>query len=50
MKKGKKDIYLYAGILGIILLVSFLAPWIAPCDPEAIDFAKILAPPSSEHL
>lgn len=50
MKKGKKDIYLYAGILGIILLVSFLAPWIAPCDPEAIDFAKILVPPSSEHL
>ena len=50
MKKGKKDIYLYAGILGIILLVSFLAPWISPCDPEAIDFAKILAPPSSEHL
>lgn len=50
MKKGKKEIYLYAGILGAILLLSFLAPWIAPCDPETIDFAQILSPPSAEHL
>ena len=50
MKKGKKTIILYTGILCTILIISALAPWIAPYDPEAIDFSNMLAGPSAAHL
>lgn len=49
MKKRNFSIYIYLGILGCILILSFLAPWIAPHDPEAIDFRNMLAGPSSAH-
>ncbi len=41
-----------AGSLVVLLLfaVSLLAPWIAPCDPGAIDLTQVLAAPSSTHL
>jgi len=41
-----------AGSLVVLLLfaVSLLAPWIAPCDPSAIDLKQVLAAPSSAHL
>jgi peptide/nickel transport system permease protein len=41
-----------AGSLVVLLLfaVSLLAPWIAPCDPSAIDLTQVLAAPSSAHL
>jgi peptide/nickel transport system permease protein len=40
-----------AGSLVVLLLfaVSLLAPWIAPCDPSAIDLKQVLAAPSSGH-
>jgi peptide/nickel transport system permease protein len=40
-----------AGCLVVLALfaVSLLAPWIAPCDPNAIDLTQVLAPPSAAH-
>lgn len=40
------------GFLVILLYVAFAvgAQWIAPYDPEEIDFAAMLAAPSPEHL
>ncbi|MEZ5844979.1 MAG: ABC transporter permease [Hyphomicrobiaceae bacterium] len=42
----------FAGFLVILLYVAFAvgAIWIAPYDPEAIDFSAMLAAPSPEHL
>ena len=36
-------------MLGIIVLLVCLAPWIAPYDPNAMDFAALNSPPSAEH-
>jgi peptide/nickel transport system permease protein len=36
-------------IMLILIAVAVFAPWIAPHDPEAIDAAQVLAPPSLEH-
>ena len=33
----------------LLFLVSLLAPWIAPFDPNAIDLGNVLAPPSAGH-
>jgi peptide/nickel transport system permease protein len=33
----------------LLFLVSLLAPWIAPFDPNAIDLKNVLAPPSAGH-
>ncbi|MCB2184883.1 MAG: ABC transporter permease [Deltaproteobacteria bacterium] len=33
-----------------LLVVAALAPWLAPLDPDAIDVANILMPPSLTHL
>ena len=40
-----------AGSVVVVLLfaLSILAPWIAPCDPAAIDLKNILQPPSAKH-
>jgi peptide/nickel transport system permease protein len=40
-----------AGSVVVVLLfaLSILAPWIAPCDPTAIDLKNILQPPSAAH-
>lgn len=40
-----------AGSAVVVLLfaLSILAPWIAPCDPTAIDLKNILQPPSAKH-
>ena len=32
-----------------LFVLSFLSPWLAPCDPLAIDLRNILAPPSAGH-
>jgi peptide/nickel transport system permease protein len=38
------------GILVVLLfIVSLLAPWIAPYDPNAIDLKNVLAEPSAKH-
>ncbi len=36
-------------IVLILFIISVLAPWISPFDPEAIDLANQLAPPSGNH-
>lgn len=36
-------------ILGVLILLAILAPWIAPHDPEAVDAKRILASPSLTH-
>ena len=33
----------------VLFLLSFLAPWIAPYDPVAIDVKAVLMPPSLKH-
>jgi peptide/nickel transport system permease protein len=40
------------GLLGIlaVVLISFLARWIAPYDPIVIDYEQLLQPPSIQHL
>jgi peptide/nickel transport system permease protein len=41
-----------AAALVVILAMAFaaiFADWVVPYDPEAIDFAAMLAPPSAEH-
>jgi peptide/nickel transport system permease protein len=42
----------FAGFLIILLYFVFAlgARWIAPFDPEAVDFAAMLSPPSAEHF
>lgn len=39
-----------AGLVCGFLLVTAVAPLLAPYDPIAADFANVLAPPSREHL
>ncbi len=36
-------------MVGALFLVSLLAPWLAPYDPNYIDIQAILMPPSSAH-
>ena len=36
-------------ILGVLVTIALLAPWIAPHNPEAVDPTHILAPPSLTH-
>lgn len=36
-------------LIGIIVLMAILAPWIAGADPYAIDLRNLLQPPSWEH-
>ncbi len=37
-------------LVAVLFLVSLLAPWLAPYDPNFIDINAILMPPSSSHL
>lgn len=38
-----------AFVVAGLFLLSFLAPYITPCDPSAIDAYHVLLPPSAEH-
>ena len=38
------------GLLGVIVVLAILAPWITPHDPLAHNLESILAPPSSDNL
>ncbi len=38
-----------AAIIAVIVLMMVFAPWLAPYDPNAIDFSARLQPPSSMH-
>jgi len=35
-----------SAIVLLLFIVSLLAPWITPYDPNAIDLKNVLAPPS----
>jgi peptide/nickel transport system permease protein len=50
-KRFLKNRMAVAGSVIVLLLfcVSFLAPWVAPYDPNAIDLKNVLAPPSVGH-
>lgn len=39
-----------SGIVLLLFLVSFFAPWLAPYDPGQIDLKNVLLPPSLTHL
>ena len=51
-KRFWKNRMAVAGSVIVVLLfvVSLLAPWLAPYDPNAIDLKNVLAPPSGGHL
>jgi peptide/nickel transport system permease protein len=36
-------------IVVVLFILSFLSPWLAPCDPMKIDLKNILASPSAQH-
>jgi peptide/nickel transport system permease protein len=38
------------GLVLLLLIVSLLAPWLAPYDPGQIDLTNVLASPSMNHL
>lgn len=39
-----------SGIVLLLFIVSFLAPWLAPYDPGQINLSNVLVPPSSSYL
>ena len=36
-------------VLAVVTLAAIFAPWVAPYDPDAVDFAAFFAPPSGAH-
>lgn len=42
-------LYLGGGLIGFIILIAILAPWVAPFDPIAQNLAVKLQPPSLGH-
>jgi peptide/nickel transport system permease protein len=51
-KRFSKNTIALAGCFVVILLfvISILAPWIAPYDPNQINLSMVLSPPSAKHL
>jgi peptide/nickel transport system permease protein len=39
-----------SGLVFLLLMISLLAPWLAPFDPGKIDLTNVLASPSMNHL
>ncbi len=39
-----------SGLVLLLLIISLLAPWLAPFDPGKIDLTNVLASPSMNHL
>ncbi|WP_150244097.1 ABC transporter permease [Nocardiopsis quinghaiensis] len=37
------------GVAGLMVLLALVGPYLAPMDPYAVDLAKSLTPPGSEH-
>jgi peptide/nickel transport system permease protein len=50
-KRFFKNRLAVAGSVIVLLLfvLSLVAPWLAPHDPQAIDLQRVLMPPSAEH-
>jgi peptide/nickel transport system permease protein len=38
------------GVIALLVVVAIFAPLIAPADPNAVDLANALEPPSADHL
>lgn len=49
MRRYSPQLILSAALLAFILLSSLLAPWLAPCEPNAIDMSVKLQGPSAAH-
>ncbi len=51
-KRFSKNKMALAGSCVVILLfvISAVAPWVAPFDPNQIDLREVLSPPSANHL
>ncbi len=51
LRRFRRDPVGLVGVALILLLylVAIFAPWLAPRDPMAIDFAAVLKPPSAAH-
>ncbi|MCC6626610.1 MAG: ABC transporter permease [Chloroflexi bacterium] len=45
-----RPMILPAAILGIVILATVLASWIAPHDPDALDMSIALSPPDATHI
>ena len=39
-----------SGLVLLLLIISLMAPWLAPYDPGQIDLTNVLASPSMKHL
>ena len=37
-------------VFGLVVVIAVVAPWIAPYDPNHVDYTLTQAPPSAEHL
>lgn len=49
MKKNKR-FYIFSFLIGIMVLISILAPYIVPHDPQYIDITKKLMLPNKEYI
>ena len=47
--RGRGNVITSVVILAVVTLAAVLAPWVAPYDPDAVDFAAFYAPPSAAH-
>ena len=47
----KNKLMLYGGgLVTLLLIISLMAPWLAPYDPGQIDLTNVLTSPSMKHL
>ena len=47
--RGRGIVIASMEILVVVTLAAILAPWVAPYDPDAVDFTAFYAPPSAAH-
>ncbi|SDL63325.1 ABC transporter permease [Microbacterium azadirachtae] len=47
--RGRGIVFASLAVLAVVTLAAILAPWVAPYDPDAVDFTAFYAPPSPAH-